>query len=499
MFVNVFVECEDEKWLEEYVKVCDKDLFDPTYTDTILAMFNVKEGTFKKIDEEHSDKFKRNLTLYQEVSKSTNQKDQKKISYPREGQHRMLSALLHYCGSKFTREQPKIVPNSLTLEFFTEESKMHLMDAYQDQQHIFLQAVKDKINPLEILKEILKNKNPEEILHRPLRAKIAHTYDLPKIRGVLGGSYKSADLQSLILDDSKLCRETKTRCSDQTRLELYLNIIAIANDMMSPLAETLSIKEGQLPDYMHWPKGIKWKTDDEDDYKLTFPKNKILKEESYNEYTRDSSPIGMENARRFIFSVSPGLYDRADTHDPRHSIEGKHEGQSVKVPKTTSAPYVNALPTFYINATTKAKDVRKSGTLEGNTYFFLPPLLGAAHGRDKKPVVQACEYIIQHRLIPGDSFHPTLLQPQANYCGISPDGVGLYIFGPKSCHAVSSAVFLTHMANAVLCFDPNLTRLRKALENVRDTSGQFSDDEMMKFFGMFYMLFLSYCSFTPDI
>ena len=48
------------------------------------------------------------------------------MGYPWEGQHRAIAAIMMYCASKFTAEQPLIVPGSLDLAYYKDGEIRHL-------------------------------------------------------------------------------------------------------------------------------------------------------------------------------------------------------------------------------------------------------------------------------------------------------------------------------------------------------------------------------------
>lgn len=482
-YIDLFVDGNDDSWLENYSKVCHLPLFDDNNADEILKLFNVEEGTYAKICQEKKDMFERNLEVYKQASRDDNTRHIR-VTYPREGQHRKTGVVCCYTASAFTREDPKFVPNSLTMEYFTDISGMKEQQKYEDQQYAFSNKSTKGKDPIENIKNIFRGEGPEglkEPLITPLRVKISSIKSKTEMQKTLGKKYSAQTVETLIMADSELCRSSKLKCSKKTVMESIYEIVEHFQKhkwRIAPLARPDLKKMGHYHPNCHKKE---YATADEEKYHSLYKdSSSLLKSHEYSNYISLGTIISWTNAQKTLFKVPvKEFYEKSKTFDKRH----RAEHQDKKSP-SFSPPFTHTLSEFYLNKNVSKEGERSFETYVANHTFLLPALIRCQLDEENGSKLRsAMTYIIYHGLIRDKGFCPRLDQPEAAYYGLVDEDTNLYVGGNEVCLAMSSAILISECANAVLCIDPDVERLRKALGNVRASRFQLSDHEMKKTLG----------------
>lgn len=429
------------------------------------------------------------------------------MGYPWEGQHRAIAAIMMYCASKFTAEQPLIVPGSLDLAYYKDGEIRHLTQ-FSSQEDRFDEA---DFDPKSVLAYLIggttkqaksqydgkKNK-----LAAPFACNSCSMRPISALQEEMGDTFSASGLEQLVKNESILTRKGDGTTSWLTFFESALAAIGSLALLLTEKGKYAKVKydstTGIQTTFHQVRKGKKpgknGKVTD-DNLEEYYPPLLVAKHPIYMSYLKDgtSAPAMQKVAVKLLSTDATGIYRESETHDADH------------YKKDTPEPVLSRVGPLYAPTLKTIMDQQKrsekehvSAELEHMNYLQALPALMAPTSefgrvRQSPEDINMALFLLRCHTEPGPGLHTKLNEELTNHLNSKPEQRLQMAYTDKFLNQresrilqAGSANFLIWMMNAVLTMTRDLTLMKLFLSTLSMEMGDAPGQASMNLLGKKY-------------
>ena len=427
------------------------------------------------------------------------------MGYPWEGQHRAIAAVMMYCASKFTAEQPLIVPGSLDLDYYKDGEIRHLTQ-FSSQQERFDNAAFDPKSALAYLiggtttQAISQYDMKKNKLANPFECNSCRMRPTSALQEEMGDTFSASGLEQLVKNESILTRKGETTTSWLTYFESTLAAVESLASLQTEKGKYAIAKydatTGMQPTYHQVRKGKKVGKNGavtDDNVREHYPSLLIADDPIYMAYLKDgtSAPAMKKAAVKLLSTTATGIYRESETGDVDHYKEDMPEPVLSRV-----APLYAPTLTTIMDQPKRSEKEHTSAELEQMNYLlalpaFIAPTSEFGRGHQTKEDINMAKYLLKCHTEPGPGLHTKLNEELTNYLNGKADQRLQMAFTDKFLNQresrvlqAGSANYLIWTMNAVLTLTRDTTLMKLFLSTLSmemgDAPGQASMNTLGK-------------------
>jgi hypothetical protein len=413
-----------------------------------------------------------------------------RINWAEEGQHRMFDWILIYTASKYTQEQPYLVPGSINEDFLRNQGLADLEEFKSEANTIKKSTKLDVIkcinnllsqdlspqtyNPLlEPIKASFRTLRPNDDIDEKLsgrEVKNASTL-IELLRNESVASKEDKRLSSHLSISDVLTYEAKRINSDIVTRWLYNEVRSFANSILRLpfISFYLCSFDTQQPilDRNIHKIPISKKTADllkklnEDstpsDYRDLSPDPDFLKTKEMTQFLDNPREHANRQYVAFSLAATPKFCPKEDGGDKRWTME---EDNGEYIYKKPPPPFMNTLDGMTIDTT--SNDLVSMNTQMVNFVVFFPVTMAATHA-DTEKRIKDTKYVLKHHLYPSKTQFNNVLPVYELFYG----NEKCTDFFEDTMVDTTTAIFFAMMMNSVLAFDSNLERFERMMHVIK--------------------------------